>query len=100
MKKEEENNRLREEVRKEVVWSGKNRKDWLKLIEAIERLGVAYHFEKEIDEALQEMYETYDEECDDMYHLATLFRILRQHGFPVSSGLTFYSFYSYQNNYF
>ncbi|CAO2821280.1 unnamed protein product [Amaranthus hypochondriacus] len=85
LKKEEENNRLREEVRKEVVWSGKNRKDWLKLIEAIERLGVAYHFEKEIDEALQEMYETYDEECDDMYHLATLFRILRQHGFPVSS---------------
>ncbi|GAB4836540.1 hypothetical protein Ancab_001453 [Ancistrocladus abbreviatus] len=59
----------------------------LNLINALQRLGVAYHFEKAIEETLQNIYDThcYDLEGKaDLYHTSLMFRIMRQHGFPIT----------------
>ncbi|GAB4836557.1 hypothetical protein Ancab_001469, partial [Ancistrocladus abbreviatus] len=59
----------------------------LNLINALQRLGVAYHFEKAIEETLQNIY---DKHCYDLegkanlYHTSLMFRIMRQHGFPIT----------------
>ncbi|CAL2266064.1 unnamed protein product [Prunus armeniaca] len=54
---------------------------------AVQRLGVAYHFEREIEEALQRVHVTYhDYDGADLYTVALGFRLLRQHGFNVSCG--------------
>ncbi|RVW94769.1 (-)-germacrene D synthase [Vitis vinifera] len=55
----------------------------LLLIDAIQRLGVAYHLESEIDEALQLVFDGYvisAEEDDDAYTAALRLRLLRQQG--------------------
>ncbi|KAL0442352.1 UNVERIFIED_CONTAM: Bifunctional sesquiterpene synthase 1 [Sesamum latifolium] len=59
----------------------------LQMLDAIQRLGIAYHFEEDIDQALQNLFETlrdYCEENHDMYTTALTFRLLRQHGYRVS----------------
>uniref|UniRef100_A0A2N9GH67 Terpene synthase N-terminal domain-containing protein n=1 Tax=Fagus sylvatica TaxID=28930 RepID=A0A2N9GH67_FAGSY len=52
------------------------------------RLGVAYHFEREIEEALKHIYATYidhnDIEDDNLNNVSLRFRLLRQQGFNVS----------------
>lgn len=58
----------------------------LELIDALERLGVAYHFEKEIDEALCRIHSEYSTDDDDLNSVALRFRLLRQHGYHASSG--------------
>ena len=63
----------------------------LKLIDAVQRLGVAYHFEVEIEEALEQVHATYRDQHHfngdgDLYTVALCFRLLRQHGFEISSG--------------
>ncbi|GAB4846239.1 hypothetical protein Ancab_025238 [Ancistrocladus abbreviatus] len=77
---------LKKEVRKELLAIGNKPLEQLNFIDAIEHLGVAYHFEKEITEALEQIYDTYNESNyqDDLYHVALRFRLLRQHGFYVS----------------
>nr|AIO10966.1 TPS03 [Liquidambar formosana]AMD82311.1 alpha, beta-caryophyllene synthase [Liquidambar formosana] len=58
------------------------------LIDALQRLGVAYHFENEIEEAIMSIYNThgkYESDVDDdLYVVALRFRLLRQKGFSVS----------------
>ena len=49
----------------------------------MQRLGVAYHFEQEIEEILK--FQRPDV-TSDLYTAALHFRILRERGFPVSSG--------------
>ncbi|XP_050114001.1 putative pinene synthase [Malus sylvestris] len=61
----------------------------LKLIDAIQRLGVVYHFEREIREVLEGIHNAaYDDNSvnddGDLYNVALRFRLLRQHGFNVS----------------
>ncbi|KAL0399292.1 UNVERIFIED_CONTAM: Germacrene-D synthase [Sesamum radiatum] len=59
----------------------------LQLIDAIQRLGVDYHFEDEIDESLRCMHDTYLEcsnEDNDLRIVALRFRLLRQQGYRVS----------------
>ncbi|ONI13051.1 hypothetical protein PRUPE_4G200100 [Prunus persica] len=60
----------------------------MKLIDAIQRLGVAYRFEKEIEEALEHIYAAnhfHDDDGDgDLYDVSLGFRLLRQHGHYVS----------------
>ncbi|KAL0353561.1 UNVERIFIED_CONTAM: Germacrene-D synthase [Sesamum angustifolium] len=59
----------------------------LEFIDAIQRLGVGYHFEEEIDKSLQYIHDTYLEystKDDDLRAVALRFRLLRQHGYPVS----------------
>ncbi|XP_010267843.1 PREDICTED: alpha-terpineol synthase, chloroplastic-like [Nelumbo nucifera] len=57
----------------------------LKLIDVLERLGVGYLFEKEIQEALQAVYSESSKQImkEDLYATALHFRILRQHGHEV-----------------
>lgn len=62
----------------------------IELIDVVQRLGIAYHFEEEIEEALQHIYVTYSEQWIEINHLQSIslwFRILRQQGFNVSSGI-------------
>ena len=67
-----------------------NPKDKLGFIDAIERLGVAYHFEEEIGIILQEFHDNYNQKNDlyddDLYYVSLRFRLLRQHSFYASSG--------------
>ncbi|XP_020584121.1 alpha-humulene synthase-like [Phalaenopsis equestris] len=56
----------------------------MELIDAIQRLGIGYHFEKEINEALCHLFNTaYDE--NDLYTVALRFRLLRQQRYHISS---------------
>ncbi|CAL5405708.1 unnamed protein product [Camellia sinensis] len=79
----------KEEVRKMLVAANDQLSQKLNFIDAIQRLGVSYHFESEIETALQHIYETdydhHDDKAkDDLYTIALLFRLLRQQGYPIS----------------
>ena len=81
---------LKEEVRKELKKaSAVKSPELLKLIDSIQLLGVAYHFETEIEEALKDIFEKYSRLVDDNEDLTTSslrFRLLRQEGYHVPSG--------------
>lgn len=72
----------------------------LNLVDLIQRLGVSYHFENEITEALQQSFMddsgTYD---DELHNVALRFRLLRQQGFNVSCGM-FFNFLCLISNWF
>ncbi|KAK6161726.1 hypothetical protein DH2020_005107 [Rehmannia glutinosa] len=54
----------------------------IKLIDTVERLGLAYHFETEIEEKLEQIYNFHDEDENyDLFTTALRFRLLRQHRF-------------------
>ncbi|GMI65485.1 terpene synthase 21 [Hibiscus trionum] len=78
---------LKEQVRRMLVTSMDNPSQILNLIDVVQRLGVAYHFEKEIEDALQFIYyhhcHVQVDDDDDLYTTAIRFRILREHGFNV-----------------
>ena len=72
-----------EEVRNMLMTVDDCPEQKLHLIDAIQRLGLAYHFESEIDGVLQHMFHgdvVPDEEDDDVYTAALRFRLLRQQG--------------------
>ncbi|KAM7468981.1 hypothetical protein LguiA_007164 [Lonicera macranthoides] len=86
---------LKEEVRMMLVKEGSGGDEeaaathHLMVIDAIQRLGVAYHFESEIDEALNNLHllhASFGDGCDDeqLYMVALRFRLLRQQGHPVT----------------
>lgn len=88
-KKEKDIKQLKEEVKKELFASAQNPFKQLSLIDAIQRLGVAYHLEEELEEILLHMFNTfsghdhaYNE--DGLYNTSLCFRIMRQHGFYIS----------------
>ncbi|GMJ11485.1 terpene synthase 21 [Hibiscus trionum] len=79
---------LKEQVRKMIVEPIDDLNRKLPLIDAVQRLGVSYHFEKEIEDKLEKIYndmKSNDVE-DDLYTTALRFRLLREHGYRVSSG--------------
>ncbi|KAK2631659.1 hypothetical protein EUGRSUZ_L02618 [Eucalyptus grandis] len=64
----------------------------LNLIDQIQQLGLAYHFEFEIAEQLEQIHRSYFEfHCgdndDNLHTIALLFRLLRQQGYNVSCGI-------------
>ncbi|KAE8693425.1 (+)-delta-cadinene synthase isozyme A [Hibiscus syriacus] len=77
---------LKEQVRKMIVGPVDDLNQKLAFIDAVQRLGVSYHFEKEIDDELENIY--HDMKSDDveydLYTTALRFRLLRQHGYRVS----------------
>lgn len=76
---------LKEEVRKMLVMAPLNSLEKLELINTIQCLGVAYHFEREIEEALSYMCTHYEEYwIGDLRDIALCFRLLRQQGYYVS----------------
>ncbi|XP_075673462.1 putative terpene synthase 9 [Castanea sativa] len=72
---------LKQDV-KTLLTSTEDKTVLLRLINSMQRLGVAYHFEQEIDEVLK--FQRPDV-TSDLYTTALHFRILRERGFPVSS---------------
>ncbi|KAJ0102225.1 hypothetical protein Patl1_04448 [Pistacia atlantica] len=85
---------LKEDVRKMLSnAAGKATLEELStLIDTLQRLGVAYHFEYQISQALQSIYNNYVDnnningsDDDDLYTIALRFRLLRQQGYSLSS---------------
>ncbi|XP_031102065.1 5-epi-aristolochene synthase-like [Ipomoea triloba] len=58
----------------------------LKFIDLLERLGIAYHFEKEIDDQLRHIY-TQPVHLNDLETVALQFRLMRQHGYNISTDI-------------
>ncbi|CAA0827052.1 Tricyclene synthase- chloroplastic, partial [Striga hermonthica] len=58
----------------------------LVVIDTLERLGVGYHFDREIEEQLQDIMTRFESEAQgyDLFTTALGFRILRQHHHYVS----------------
>ncbi|CAI0465206.1 unnamed protein product [Linum tenue] len=65
----------------------------LKLVDVVERLGIGYLFEGEMQQILQQVYETHDSTDDlnndnmNLHDVALRFRLLREHGYDVSSDI-------------
>ncbi|KAL0459218.1 UNVERIFIED_CONTAM: Cis-muuroladiene synthase, partial [Sesamum latifolium] len=78
---------LKEEARSMLLADGSNA-DKLILIDTIERLGVGYHFEQEIEDQLQETFKFQSEDKGqhdyNLFTTALQFRLLRQHRYSVS----------------
>nr|AAX40666.1 sesquiterpene synthase [Fabiana imbricata] len=86
---EKEHGDLKEEVRKMLLMTSSKSLQMLDLINKIQLLGVAYHFEHEIEESLSYIYTRYEEwinEVDnsDLHAVSLSFRLLRRQGYCVS----------------
>ena len=77
---------LKEEVKRMLLAPMDNSNQRLLIIDAVQRLGVSYHFEKEIEDALETIYHDNNDVENDLYTTALRFRLLREHGFDVSCG--------------
>jgi hypothetical protein len=83
-----------EELKKEVKYmlqaTTNNVAEKINLIDTLERIGVSYHFKKEIQQQLDQIFNSTmdfeDERKWDLCTIAQQFRIFRQHGYDVSSG--------------
>ncbi|KAL3322567.1 hypothetical protein AABB24_039925 [Solanum stoloniferum] len=101
---EKQHANLKEEVRKTLVMSPSKSIQKLEMINTIQRLGVDYHFEHEIQESLSYLYEGYEEwigevdNVDNLYVVALSFRLLRVQGYYVSCD-AFRKFTDEQGNY-
>ncbi|KAK3429000.1 hypothetical protein EUGRSUZ_E00419 [Eucalyptus grandis] len=88
---EEQIEGLKGEVRKMLTDAVNKPSQVLPLIDQIERLGIFYHFKREIDEQLEQIHKSYsqlvhgDFKGDDLHMIALIFRLLRQRGYNVSS---------------
>nr|QHU78617.1 bifunctional terpene synthase [Albizia julibrissin] len=80
---------LKEEVRKTLVSPMEKPLTKAEVVDSIQCLGLAYHFEPEIDELLKQIHNDFIEnneitQIEDLHSLALLFKLLRQHGYPFS----------------
>ncbi|KAL2496206.1 Alpha-humulene/(-)-(E)-beta-caryophyllene synthase [Forsythia ovata] len=84
---EQERQILREEVKKLLAATLDDSLLKLDLIDAIQRLGVGYHFVTEIENSLKYVYDTYEsygKQDNDLHTISLRFRLLRQQGYFVS----------------
>ncbi|KAH0654688.1 hypothetical protein KY289_032366 [Solanum tuberosum] len=90
-------------VRKMLVMAPSKSLQKLELINTIQLLGVAYHFEHYIEQSLSEIFNDYEEWIgefgeSDLHAVALSFRLLRQQGYYVSSD-AFRKFINEQGSY-
>ncbi|XP_031280832.1 probable terpene synthase 6 [Pistacia vera] len=91
----ESNDKLAEELKQQVkemlIASASDPAEKVCFIDSICRLGVSYHFETEIEEQLNQIFEAQPNLAEDndydLYTIALLFRVFRQHGFKMSCGV-------------
>ncbi|KAJ9135131.1 hypothetical protein P3X46_032345 [Hevea brasiliensis] len=79
---------LKEEIRGMLV-TCTNKRQQIELVDAIQRLGIAYHFEREIEQTLAQIFvstqkDSTSDDIGDLYTIALQFRLLRQQGYNVS----------------
>ncbi|CAI9754879.1 unnamed protein product [Fraxinus pennsylvanica] len=82
--------RLKNEVRSTLTAPENTLVQTMNLIDILERLGVSYHFEDEIEELLERFFNlnsNYEDEAYDLYTVALHFRLFRQHGYRISCGI-------------
>ncbi|XP_057460929.1 (-)-germacrene D synthase-like [Actinidia eriantha] len=84
MEQQQRLHHLKQKVRKMLEAAAEQSSQMLNLVDKIQRLGVSYHFEIEIETALRHIYKTCDYYFDDLHTAALSFRLLRQQGYPVS----------------
>ncbi|XP_059643780.1 valerianol synthase TPS8-like [Cornus florida] len=80
---------LKEEVRSLLVNAKSTTAEKMSLTNTLERLGIFYHFEKEIEEQLEQIFHSHvhlenNEDCNDLFIAAVHFRVFRQHGHNIS----------------
>ncbi|XP_055830648.1 sesquiterpene synthase 9-like [Solanum dulcamara] len=83
---------LKETIMKMLVETPDNSAHKLMLIDAMQRLGVAYHFDNEIETSIQNIFDTTmsqlqsrSENDDNLYVVSLRFRLLRQQGHYITS---------------
>ncbi|KAE9453546.1 hypothetical protein C3L33_14526, partial [Rhododendron williamsianum] len=81
---------LKEEVKDMLIAVGEPAEKMV-LIDKLERLGVSYLFDKEIEELLEHMFSNFEEYSrvfeDNLFMVSLHFRLFRQHGYSLSSGV-------------
>ncbi|KAJ4969137.1 hypothetical protein NE237_015838 [Protea cynaroides] len=87
----EQAEKLKEEVRRKLVGDANGSLKKLSLIDSVQRFGVAYHFEEEIEKALEMIHDaSYGFDDNNLYTVALRFRLLRQQGYNVPCGNSFF----------
>lgn len=87
----------KEEVKKIFLSCKNDVSQQLNLIDSLHRLGISYHFESEIDEALKQIYTKFTNNKEittnegGLHFLALAFRLLWQKGYQISSGILKFS---------
>jgi hypothetical protein len=59
----------------------------MELVDTLQRIGLDYHYKKEIDDLLCSVYDDKDGGSDNLYMTSLRFYLLRKHGYGVSSGM-------------
>ncbi|KAJ8752525.1 hypothetical protein K2173_004813 [Erythroxylum novogranatense] len=91
--------KLKDEVRRMLMNPSDGPSQKLNMIDLLQRLGVAYHFEPEIEGALNEIAANFNYEIEyDLYTASLQFRLLRQQGIKVSCD-TFQKFKDSRGNF-
>ncbi|KAE8666347.1 putative terpene synthase 9 [Hibiscus syriacus] len=75
---------LKQKVGK-LLGSTKGIASLLKLIDSLKRLGVAYHFQQQIQQALDQLNVDQNLVSYDLSTVAVRFRLLRENGYPVTA---------------
>ncbi|MQM23837.1 hypothetical protein Taro_056907 [Colocasia esculenta] len=84
---------LKEEVQmmfsmSSTTHDGRRVEEEMNLVDALQRLGLAYHFEKEISEALARIHGSQMMVVSDDLHIVSLrFQLLRMGGYDIPSGI-------------
>jgi hypothetical protein len=79
---------LKQRVRQLLLKEGHELATRLRIIDQLQSLGVAYHFDEEITRILMSMHahDAHLQFQHDLSSTALLFRLLRAHGIPASIG--------------
>ncbi|XP_073046755.1 germacrene A synthase-like [Primulina eburnea] len=79
---------LKDEVKINLKNPGSEMVDTINLIDKLERLGISYHFEDEVEQKLEQYFglnTNYEDEAYDLNTVSLHFRLFRQHGLHLTS---------------